>query len=178
MLLSGVAEGLSTTGGIAATFAELGLYGLPLDEPMRFIAALERATRRRSARLAARYVDPEAACIVIVGDRAAIEPGLRALGLPAPGHLRPRRGPSGRPLGRPLRSVDRSARFHFGGGGGRGAPRPTHLKGWNRRAEQQSRPTQLRPRSSPAPPHVRSTSAPLESRSQTDERSVTRAFRP
>ena len=32
----------------------------------------------------ARYVDPDAACIVIVGDRAAIEPGLRDLGLPPP----------------------------------------------------------------------------------------------
>ena len=45
----------------------------------------------------------------------------------------------------PLRSVPVA-------GGGPGAPRPAHLKGWNRRAEQQSRPPQLRPRSSPAPP--------------------------
>ena len=84
MLLDRVAEGLATSGGIAATFAELALYGLPLDEPERFIAALERVTADDLLRLAQKYVDPEGACIVIVGDRAAIEPGLRALGLPAP----------------------------------------------------------------------------------------------
>ena len=57
-LLMRVAEGLSTTGGIAATFGELGLYGLPLDEPMRFVAALERTTADDLRALADRYVDP------------------------------------------------------------------------------------------------------------------------
>ena len=84
MLLDRVAEGLATSGGIAATFAELALYGLPLDEPERFIAALERATAADLQRLAQKYIDPEDASIVIVGDRATIEPTLRALGLPAP----------------------------------------------------------------------------------------------
>ena len=79
-----VAEGLATTGGLAASFGEIGLYDLPLDEPMRFVAALERTTADDLRALAARYIDPDAASIVIVGDRAAIEPGLRALGLPAP----------------------------------------------------------------------------------------------
>jgi zinc protease len=83
-LLMRVAEGLATTGGMATTFGELGLYGLPLDEPMRFVAALQRTTADDLRALAVRYVDPEAACIAIVGDRAAIEPGLRELGLPAP----------------------------------------------------------------------------------------------
>jgi zinc protease len=81
-LLMRVAEGLSTTGGIAATFGEIGLYELPLDEPLRFAAALEAITAGDLRALAARYIDPEAASIVIVGDRAAIEPGLRELGLP------------------------------------------------------------------------------------------------
>jgi predicted Zn-dependent peptidase len=79
-----LAEGLATTGGIAAGFGDIGLYGLPLDESVRFIAALERTTAEDLQSLAARYVDPDAACIVIVGDRAAIEPGLRDLGLPPP----------------------------------------------------------------------------------------------
>jgi zinc protease len=84
MLLDRVAEGLATSGGIAANFAELALYGLPLDEPERFIAALERVTADDLLRLAQKYVDPDGSCITIVGDRAAIEPGLRAIGLPAP----------------------------------------------------------------------------------------------
>jgi zinc protease len=83
-LLMRVAEGLATTGGIAAGFGDIGLYGLPLDESHRFVAALERTTADDLRALAARYVDPDAACIVIVGDRAAIEPDLRDLGLPPP----------------------------------------------------------------------------------------------
>ena len=83
-LLMRVAEGLSSAGGMATTFGELGLYGLPLDEPMRFVSALRRTTADDLRALGERYVDPEAACIAIVGDRAAIEPGLRDLGLPAP----------------------------------------------------------------------------------------------
>lgn len=83
-LLMRVAEGLSSAGGMASTFAELGLYGLPLDEPARFVAALEATTADDLRALAARYIDPDAASIVIVGDRAAIEPGLLELGLPAP----------------------------------------------------------------------------------------------
>jgi zinc protease len=83
-LLMRVAEGLATTGGIAASFGDIGLYGLSLDEPLRFVAALERTTADDLRALAARYVDPEAASIVIVGDRAAIEPPLRDLGLPPP----------------------------------------------------------------------------------------------
>jgi zinc protease len=82
-LLMRVAEGLATTGGIAATFGEIGLYSLPLDEPLRFAAALENTTADDLRALAIRYIDPDAASIVIVGDRAAIEPGLRELGLPA-----------------------------------------------------------------------------------------------
>jgi zinc protease len=83
-LLMRVAEGLATTGGIAAGFGDIGLYGLPLDESHRFVAALEQTTADDLRALAARYVDPDAVCIVIVGDRAAIEPGLRDLGLPPP----------------------------------------------------------------------------------------------
>jgi predicted Zn-dependent peptidase len=84
MLLDRVAEGLATSGGIAATFGELGLYGLPLDEPQRFVAALERASAEDMRRLALTTIDPARSSLVIVGDRAAVEPGLRAIGLPPP----------------------------------------------------------------------------------------------
>jgi zinc protease len=83
-LLGRVAEGLSTSGGIAAQYAELRLYNLPIDEPARFVAALESATADDLQRLARRYLDPDGMAIVVVGDRAAIEAPLRALGLPAP----------------------------------------------------------------------------------------------
>src|SRR4051794_31018229 len=45
----------------------------------------------------------------------------------------------------------RSALLFGVGREGRVFGRPPHLKGWKRRAERQSRPTQLRPRSYPSP---------------------------
>jgi zinc protease len=83
-LLGRVAEGLSTSGGLAAQYAELRLYGLPVDEPSRFVAALESATADDLLRLARRHLDAEKMAIVIVGDRSVIEAPLRALGLPEP----------------------------------------------------------------------------------------------
>jgi predicted Zn-dependent peptidase len=83
-LLGRVAEGLSTAGGVAGYYAEVGLYQLPLDEPARFLAAIGAAGSPELQALAARYLDPDRVTIVVVGDRAAIEPGLRARGLPEP----------------------------------------------------------------------------------------------
>jgi predicted Zn-dependent peptidase len=84
MLQQGLAEALSTNGGTARTFADVALYGLPLDEPVRFTRALQQAGAPQLKRLANRNIDPATMTIVAVGDRKTIEPGLRALGLPAP----------------------------------------------------------------------------------------------
>jgi len=83
-LLGRTAEALSTASGTTATFAEIGLYELPIDEPARFIQAIAATGATELRELAGRYLDPDRLGIVIVGDRAAIEPELRALGLPAP----------------------------------------------------------------------------------------------
>jgi predicted Zn-dependent peptidase len=83
-LLGRTAEALSTAPGIAATFAEIGLYGLPMDEPARFIEAVANTDVTMLRKLANRYLDPDKLAIVIVGDRAAIESDLRDIGLPAP----------------------------------------------------------------------------------------------
>lgn len=79
-----LAEALSTTGGTAGTFADIVLYGLPLDEPVRFTAALQKADARLLKRLANRSIDPSTVTIVAVGDRKTIEPAFKTLGLPAP----------------------------------------------------------------------------------------------
>jgi zinc protease len=79
-----LAEALSTTGGTAGTFADISLYGLPLDEPVRFTKALEKADARLLKRLANRSIDPATITIVAVGDRSVIAPGFKALGLPEP----------------------------------------------------------------------------------------------
>ncbi len=83
-LLGRSAEALSTSSGTAATFAEIGLYELPMDEPSRFIAAVASTDAAAIRALATRYLDPDTLGIVIVGDRAVVEPELRAIGLPAP----------------------------------------------------------------------------------------------
>ena len=83
-LLGRMAEALSTSSGTAATFAEIGLYELPVDEPARFVEAIATTGAAEIRALAGRYLDPDRLGVVIVGDRATIEPELRALGLPAP----------------------------------------------------------------------------------------------
>jgi zinc protease len=94
-LLGRTAESLSTASGTAATFAEIGLYELPIDEPARFISKIASTTAADLKALAARYLNPDQLGIVIVGDRATVEPKLREIGLPAP----LMRGPDGERLG-------------------------------------------------------------------------------
>ena len=93
-LLGRTAEALSTSAGTAATFADVGLHELPIDEPSRFMAAVADTDAAAIRALAVRYLDPDKLGIVIVGDRAVIESDLRALGLPAP----LMRGPDGEEL--------------------------------------------------------------------------------
>lgn len=57
--------------------------GLPADHEQTASARLYAAGPEELARLAARYVDPARADVVIVGPRAAIEPQLRAVGITA-----------------------------------------------------------------------------------------------
>jgi zinc protease len=83
-LLDRTAEALATAGGIAGTFAELGLYELPTDEPTRFIEDVAKTDAAKLKALARRFLDPDKLSIVVVGDRAAVEPGLREIGLPEP----------------------------------------------------------------------------------------------
>lgn len=83
-LLDRAAEALSTTGGLTSLYGELRLYGLGVDEPAKFVKELEAPTAASLQKLARERIDPDQVGIVIVGDRAAIEPGLLALGLPQP----------------------------------------------------------------------------------------------
>jgi zinc protease len=85
-----------TTRGIASQLVPLALYDLPLDFYDSYIQRIAAVTREDVARVARRYVDPERMAVVIVGDRASIEPGLRALGV-AEVQLR---DPDGRPIRR------------------------------------------------------------------------------
>jgi predicted Zn-dependent peptidase len=70
-----------TTGDIAGQLIPVVVYGLPLDYYNSYVQRIEEVTVADVQRVAERYVDPSKLAVVIVGDRKAIEPGLRALNI-------------------------------------------------------------------------------------------------
>ncbi len=68
-----------TTGGVAARFRELLVYGLPLDYYTQYIQNINAVTADDVQRVARRYIDPDHFDIVVVGDKSQIEAGIKAL---------------------------------------------------------------------------------------------------
>ncbi len=68
-----------TTGGAAARFRELLTYGLPLDYYDGYINRINAVTAADVQRVARQYIDPDHFDIVVVGDKAQIEAGIKAL---------------------------------------------------------------------------------------------------
>jgi zinc protease len=63
---------------LAARVAEMVRDGLPLDYFDRYATGMASVTAPAVAAAAAKYIDPEHLVIVVTGDRATIEPALRA----------------------------------------------------------------------------------------------------
>ena len=80
-LLLGYPAEFETTSQIAAKLAELALYDLPDDFFNHYPERIRAVTVEDVERVARAYIDPERTLIAVVGDRKAIEPGLRKLGL-------------------------------------------------------------------------------------------------
>jgi predicted Zn-dependent peptidase len=70
---------LETTSDIAAQLVPLTIYGLPLDFYNGYAQRIEQVTQADVRRVMDRYVNPDHAVVVIVGDRKSIESGLSAL---------------------------------------------------------------------------------------------------
>jgi predicted Zn-dependent peptidase len=70
-----------TTGNVASRLVPLVLYGLPLDYYNSFAQRVDAVTQDDVQRVAARYLDPSKMVVVVVGDRASVEPAVRAIGL-------------------------------------------------------------------------------------------------
>jgi zinc protease len=68
-----------TSGDIAGQLVPIVLYGLPLDYYNSYVQQIGSVGQADVQRVATKYVDPTRFAIVIVGDRASIEPGVRAL---------------------------------------------------------------------------------------------------
>jgi zinc protease len=83
-----------TTGQIAGQLVPIVLYDLPLDYYTTYAQQIDRLTQADIQRVAREYIDPSRLAIVIVGDRASIEGGVRALRL---GEVLVR-DPSGQPI--------------------------------------------------------------------------------
>jgi predicted Zn-dependent peptidase len=75
----GLPANFETTGGIASQFLPLITYGVPLDFYNSAVQRLGQVTQDDVRRVARQYIDPDRLTIVVVGDRKAIEAGIRAL---------------------------------------------------------------------------------------------------
>ncbi|HEY2157395.1 MAG TPA: pitrilysin family protein, partial [Isosphaeraceae bacterium] len=66
-------------GGLTSALAELVLYNLPDDYFASYRAKVEAVTKADVDRVARTYLDPKHIAILIVGDRAKVEPAMRSL---------------------------------------------------------------------------------------------------
>jgi zinc protease len=75
----GLPQSFETTGQVASRLAELRLYDLPMDYYNTYVQRVMAVTAEDVRRVANEYIRPDRSAIVVVGDRATIEAGLRAL---------------------------------------------------------------------------------------------------
>jgi predicted Zn-dependent peptidase len=74
-------RGFETTGGVAASLAAAFIYDLPPDYFATYAQRVRAVTAGDAQRAADRYIQMDKLAVVIVGDRKAIEAGVRALKL-------------------------------------------------------------------------------------------------
>jgi zinc protease len=74
--------GFETVGAISNQLSNLVVYGLPDNYFNDYISKVNSVSLDDVNRVAKQYLDPSKMAIVIVGDRKAIEPGLKELGYP------------------------------------------------------------------------------------------------
>ena len=70
-----------TSGQLAAKLEEIAVYGLPDDVFMKYVSAVQATTAADLTRVAKHYLLLDRMAVVVVGDRAKIEAGIRAAGL-------------------------------------------------------------------------------------------------
>jgi zinc protease len=70
-----------TVTDVTSALADIAVYGLPLDEYARRPAQIDAVTAADVKRVARTYLHPDAVRIIVVGDRAKLEPSLRELGV-------------------------------------------------------------------------------------------------
>ncbi|KAB2926106.1 MAG: insulinase family protein [Bacteroidetes bacterium] len=73
----GYPDNFSNVGSIAAQIAEMALYGLPESYFNDYIANVMAVKKEDVRRVAKKYLDTDDLAIIIVGDRAKVEKGLK-----------------------------------------------------------------------------------------------------
>jgi len=76
-------SGFETTGDISTRLEQALVYRLPDDYFATYVQKIEAVTVADAQRVAQKYIPPTRLAVVIAGDRAAIESGIRALNLGA-----------------------------------------------------------------------------------------------
>jgi len=74
-------SGFETTGDISRRLEEVLVYHLPEDYFSKYVQNIEAVTAADVQRVAQKYIQPARFAVVVVGDRKAIEPAVRALNL-------------------------------------------------------------------------------------------------
>ncbi|HEV2880258.1 MAG TPA: pitrilysin family protein [Pyrinomonadaceae bacterium] len=80
-ILRGFPRGFETPAQIADRLSSVVLHNLPDDYFNNYSARVRAVTLADITRVANRYLDPSRMAILVVGDRKAVEPGLRSLGI-------------------------------------------------------------------------------------------------
>jgi zinc protease len=80
-LALGFPSAFETIEDLAARIEELAIYGLPEQFYADYTAKIGAVTAATAQRAASAIIVPDALAVVVVGDRARIEPGIRALNL-------------------------------------------------------------------------------------------------
>ena len=89
-LALGFPSDFETIGDLAARLEEMAVYKLPDNYYTEYVQNIQAVTAAAVQKAAATYIQPGKFAVVVVGDRKAIEPGIRALNLGA--DSRPVRG--------------------------------------------------------------------------------------
>lgn len=72
---------LESTTQVAAQMSQLAIFGFTLDELPRFASAVRMVTAEDVQRVARKYITPDQANIIVVGDLAKVKAPIEALGL-------------------------------------------------------------------------------------------------
>jgi zinc protease len=80
-LIKGFPQDFSSLGGIAGKIGDLIVHGLPLDDWKNYVDKINKVDEATALRVAKEYIKPDGLLIIVVGDKAVIEPKLKELNL-------------------------------------------------------------------------------------------------